>query len=388
MISGLNVPYRRMAIMLTVVIGFFTSLFGYVWWRSSSIQAMRLAVANPPQIVATATAITSEWRPHIRAIGTLRAIKGADLALEQPGVVEKLHFSSGEDVTQGQMLLDLRKEPDLARLEALKAAAELAAQNYRRDTAQLKLRAISQSSLDADLSNLKSAQAQVAQQEALIAQKTLRAPFGGRLGIRLVDVGQYLPAGTPIVTLQDLDPIFVDFMVPQQALSLLGVGQEVTMKVDAYPDETFSGLIAMISPKVDPHSRNVEVRASLKNSQRKLLPGMFARIEINAGKSERLVTLPQTAIVYGPYGNSVFLVMKDSDVERGKQPPSPSGLFARQAFVQIGQTRGDQISLLKGVPPGAEVVTAGQIKLRNGTPVTVDNRVSPTNDRDPKPQDE
>ena len=202
----------------------------------------------------------------------------------------------------------------------------------RRDQAQLKLRATSQAIVDADIANLRSARAQVAQQEAVIAQKTLRAPFAGRLGIRSVDLGQYISAGATIVTLQALDPIYLDFVLPQQAFDGIKVGQTIQASVDAFPGRTFSGTIAAINSKVDQSSRNVQVRASLTNSDNKLLPGMFASIEISIGKIERFVTLPQTAIVYAPYGNSVFLAEKN-DKEAGSGAPA-AALVARQTFVQ------------------------------------------------------
>ncbi len=384
----LQLMSKRMAIMLAIVGGFFVTLFGYVWWRGEMIQASQRAFTNPPQTVSTIKAIVSDWRPSIQAIGTFRAINGADLSLEHAGIVEKIYFQSGEEAKLGQILLELRKETDHPRLESLKAAAELADQIYKRDLAQLKLHVVSQSTIETDLANLKGARAQVAQQEEFIDQKTLRAPFSGRLGLRHVDLGQHLQAGAPIVTLQELDPIFVDFMIPQRYVSRLSVGQEIKAKVDAFPGAVFSGAIAAINPKVDPLSRNIELRASLKNPDHKLMPGMFARLEINAGKNERLVTLPQAAIVYGSYGNSVFVVLKEGEAGAHQQPPSPTGLFARQSFVQLGETRGDQVAVVKGVPEGAIVVTAGQIKLRNGSPVTIDNRLVPTNDANPEPQEE
>ena len=327
-----------------------------------------------------------DWQPKLTAIGTFRAVNGADLALEASGVVEKIEFQSGEDVTAGQLLLELRKDTDVARLDSLKATAELTGITLRRDQAQLKIRAISQANVDTDLANLKSAQAQVAQQEAVIAQKALRAPFAGRLGIRSVDLGQYISAGAIIVTLQALDPIFLDFVLPQQALDGIKVGQPVQASVDTFPDQTFTGTIAAINSKVDQSSRNIQVRASLKNPDRKLLPGMFASIDISIGQTERFVTLPQTAIVYAPYGNSVFLAEKD-DKQSGKDAPPSGASTARQTFVQLGRTRGDQVAVLSGLPAGASVVTAGQIKLRNGTPLRIDNTVQPTADANPMPVD-
>jgi membrane fusion protein (multidrug efflux system) len=343
------------------------------------------AMANPPQTVSVTTAGFQEWRPKLTAIGSFRAVNGADLALEASGIVEKIHFQSGEEVAEGQLLLELRKDTDTTKLASLKASAELAAINLRRDQSQLKLHAASQATVDTDLANLKSADAQVAQQEAVIAQKTLRAPFTGRLGIRAVDLGQYIGAGTVIVTLQALDPIFLDFLLPQQALNGIEVGREIIATVDAFPGETFSGTIAAISSKVDTSSRNVQMRASLSNAGHRLRPGMFAQVEISTGAPERLITLPQTAIVFAPYGNSVFLA--EPAKSDGKAPAS-GGLVARQTFVKLGATRGDQVAVTEGVTEGATVVTAGQIKLRNGTQLNVDDSVRTPNDPNPVPVDQ
>jgi membrane fusion protein (multidrug efflux system) len=212
-------------------------------------------------------------------------------------------------------------------------------------------------------------------------KKTLRAPFAGHLGIRAVDLGQYLSAGTAIVTLQALDPIFLDFFVPQQSMDQIRLGQSVTVKVDAYKDRTFAGDISAINPKVDASSRNVQVRATLKNADHKLIPGMYATVDIATGTPQNYVTLPQTAITYNPYGDTVYIVDSTSTDASGKT------LIARQTFVTTGATRGDQVAILKGVHNGETIVTAGQIKLHNGSPVVIDNSITPTADAAPVPID-
>ncbi|MGD9658356.1 MAG: efflux RND transporter periplasmic adaptor subunit, partial [Methylocystis sp.] len=303
--------FKPMMIMLACVALLFGGLYGFVSFRSMMIGRFLASTANPPQTVSVTTAAYREWRPKLSAIGTFRAVNGADLALETSGIVEKIHFQSGQDVKAGKILLELRKDTDNARLESLKAAAELNTINLRRDQAQLKIRAVSQATVDTDVANLRSANAQVVQQEAVIAQKTLLAPFAGRLGIRQIDLGQYISAGAVIVTLQALDPIFLDFVLPQQDLNGVSVGQAIAATVDAFPGQTFKGKIDAISSKVDLASRNVQIRARLANAERKLRPGMFASVDIATGKPQRLITLPQTAIVYAPFGNSVFLAQKD-----------------------------------------------------------------------------
>jgi len=383
--SGRGSMFRPMAIMLTCVALVFGGLYAFMSFRSAMLKQFLAAMANPPQTVAVATAGVQDWRQTHIAIGAFRAVNGADLALEASGVVEKIHFNSGDDVAAGQILLELRKDTDTAKLQALKASAELATLNLRRDQAQLKIHAASQAAVDADTAALKSANADVAQQEALIAQKTLRAPFAGRLGIRQVDLGQYLGAGTTIVTVQALDPIYLDFSLPQQALKTLTVGQDIKASVDAYPGEAFTGRLVAINPKVDAASRNVQLRASVANADGRLRPGMFATAEIAVGAPERFVTLPQTAIVYAPFGNSVFLAQKS---EAGAKTPPGVDYVARQTFVRLGQTRGDEVAVAEGVPEGALVVTAGQMKLANGAPLKFSTSATPAIDANPKPVDQ
>jgi membrane fusion protein (multidrug efflux system) len=373
---------KRMVIMLVAVAIVFGGIFGFQLFKAAMIKKFITAAGNPPQTVSVTRAGYSEWQPRIEAIGSLRAVKGADLSLEVSGVVESISFNSGDDVAEGAQLLKLRTADDVAKLESLQAMAALSGITYERDQKQFKMQAVSQATLDTDSANLKNARAQVVQQQAIIDKKILRAPFAGHLGIRAVDLGQYLGPGTVIVTLQALDPIFVDFFVPQQAVDQVRIDQAVTVHVDAYKGETFTGKIAAINPKVDTGSRNVQVRATLKNSDHRLLPGMYATVEIATGSPQNYVTLPETAITYNPYGDTVYLV--DS---KGTDAAGKPQLTARQTFVTLGPTRGDQIAILKGVEDGDNVVTAGQIKLHNGSVVLIDNSVTPTADAAPVPVD-
>jgi membrane fusion protein (multidrug efflux system) len=316
-------------------------------------------------------------------VGSFRAVNGADLALEVAGVVESINFKSGDDVEAGAILLRLRDDDDEARLRSLEAVSELAQITYDRDERQLKAQAISQATLDADAANLKNDKAQVATQRATIDKKTLRAPFAGHLGIRTIDLGQYMAAGTAVVTLQALDPIFIDFYLPQQALDEVKVGQKIAVHVDTYPKESFTGEIAAINPKVDTNTRNVQVRAAMRNADRRLLPGMYGTVEIDTGAPERYVTLPQTAIAFNPYGSTVYLVD-----DKGKDDKGQPKLIARQTFITTGPTRGDQVAVVKGVSDGDTIVTAGQNKLHNGSGIVVNNSVQPTADANPQPQDQ
>ncbi len=370
---------KRMIIMLVLVGAVLGGLFGFKGFVNGKIKEAMAGMANTPQTVSAAKATSSDWQPTIDAVGSLRAVRGADLSLEVPGVGEEILFQSGDEVKAGQILLRLRVEDEIAKLQSLEATAQLAQITYDRNVKQFKAQAISQALVDNDEANLRNAKAQVAQQKAIVDKKTLRAPFAGKLGLRQVDLGQFLSAGSVIATLQSLDPIFVDFLLPQQAVAQLSVGAKVEAKVDAFPGRTFTGKITAINPKIETASRNIQVRATLPNADQKLLPGMFATVQLETGAAQHLVTLPQTAVSYNPYGSLVYLVD-----EKGQDADGKAQLTARQVFVTTGATRGDQVAILKGVAEGDMVVTSGQVKLRNGVPVVIDNSVVPKNDPAPK----
>jgi membrane fusion protein (multidrug efflux system) len=369
---------KRMVIMLVAVAVVLGGVFGFQVFKGMMIKKFMAQMASPPQTVSATKANYDEWQPRIEAVGSLRAVKGADLSLEVAGVVDAISFNSGDDVEEGAVLLKLRAEDDIARLDSLKATAELSAINYERDQKQFRIQAVSQATIDSDAANLKNAKAQVAQQQAVLDKKTLKAPFAGHLGIRAVDLGQFLSAGTAIVTLQALDPTFMDFFVPQQSVAQIKLGQTIAVKVDAYVDRTFAGEISAINPRVDASSRNVQVRATLKNADRALLPGMYATVEIPTGAPQQRITLPQTAITYSPYGDTVYIVD-----EKGADAKGEPQRIARQTFVTTGATRGDQVAIVKGVSAGDTIVTAGQIKLHNGSIVMIDNTIKPTADATP-----
>jgi membrane fusion protein, multidrug efflux system len=373
---------KRMVIMLIAVAVVFGGIFGFQAFKATMIRKFIAAASSPPQTVSAAKAGYSEWQTKIAAVGSLRAMKGADLSLEVSGVVDSISFTSGDDVEKGAPLLKLRAADDAAKLESLQATAELSEITYQRDLRQFKVQAVSQATLDTDAANLKNAKAQVAQQQAILDKKFLLAPFAGHLGIRAVDIGQYLGAGTVIVTLQALDPIFVDFYVPQQSVDQIRLGQTVDVKVDAFKDQAFAGEISAVNPKVDSGNRNVQIRATLKNPDHKLLPGMYATVEIKTASPQNYITLPQTAISYNPYGDTVYIVDNKGSGADGKPQ-----LVARQTFVTTGATRGDQVAVLKGVEAGNMIVTTGQIKLHNGSAILIDNSITPTADAAPVPID-
>jgi len=365
----------------------------------------------PPSTVSTTKVAYAEWQPALTAVGSLRAARGADLALDIAGLVTKVNVQSGDEVKEGQVLLQLRDSEDIAQLHQLEAAAALAEVTFGRAKQQLAVKAISQADFDAASADLKAKQAAVQQQQVNVSKKTLRAPFAGRAGIVTLNPGTFLDSGKTIVTLQQLDPVFVDFHLPQKNLGEMHVGQKVTLTLDAFADKSFEGVLSAISPKVDSDTRNVQVEAKVPNPDRVLTPGMFANASIEVGSQQRNLTLPQTAVVYNPYGETVFIVKKKSEFDKAQataakdagQNAQPAGakdagkdkskelppdtLVVQQAFVTTGATRGDQVAIVKGLEEGAEVVTSGQIKLKSGSPITIDNKVQPANSPNPTPQE-
>jgi membrane fusion protein, multidrug efflux system len=370
-----------MVALVALVVG---GVFGWQAFVGSFMKKFMAAAASAPQTVSTVTAARSSWQGQVRAIGSFRAVRGADLSAQAAGVVDEIAFESGNEVPAGKVLVKLKPNDDYAKLDQLIAAEELAAQTLKRDQEQFAAQAVSQATIDTDVSTLKSAHAQVAGQRALIEEKIVRAPFAGRLGIRQIDLGQYLAAGTTVVTLQALDPMLIDFYVPQQALENVRVGETVYASVDTYPGERFSGVIESVNSKVDAASRNVQVRGSFKNADRRLVPGMFANVAIDSGAATSEITLPATTIAYNPYGDTVYVV------EHGgaKGPDGKPMDTVRQRFVKLGATRGDQVAVLSGVQAGDVVVSAGQLKLRNGASVVVNNSVQPTDQPNPTPPNE
>ena len=372
-----------MVIMLLIVGVVFGGIFGYKAFQARMSRRAMATQKMPPVTVTAVKAGIQTWQPQLQAVGSLRAVRGVDVTSEIAGLVRSIQFKPGEEVKAGQILVQLNADADIAQLRSLEAAAELAQLVYDRDRKQYAVQAVSQATLDADAADVKSKQAQVAQQAAIVEKKTIHAPFTGRLGISMVNPGQYVNPGDKIVTLQALDDLYIDFSLPQQELSRISPGQLVIAAIDAYPGQTFSGRITTINPKVETDSRNVQVEATFTNPGHKLLPGMFASVRVQAGTVQRYLTLPQTAVSYNPYGETVYIVEGS-----GNGPDGKPSLSVKQTFATVGPTRGDQIAILSGIKEGDMVVTSGQLKLKTGSAVIVDNRVQPTNDAAPRPIDQ
>jgi membrane fusion protein, multidrug efflux system len=333
------------------------------------------AFAPKPTAVTAEPARVEQWAPELTAIGTLRAIQGVAIAPQAAGDVSAIHFESGDDVEAGALLINIDDSVEQADLANGLAQLKNAEATLARQRTLVVQGNTPQSSVDAAIAARDSAAATVERTRAVIAQKAIRAPFAGRLGLRNVDLGQYVAVGTSLVTLQRLDPIYADFPVPEEALSSLAAGQKVRMTVDAFPGRTFEGKLEAIDARVSAESRNVTARAAFANPDRKLLPGMFANLTVATGEPKAALTVPRTAIVYSLYGDNVFVVAPAPhareeggiDVKGG-----PSGLIVERRFVRVGPARGERVEIEEGVRAGERVVTAGQIKLQAYMPVTLD----------------
>ncbi len=373
---------KKMIIMLAAVAVVFGGVFGYHAF-AEKMNKKYLSRGFPPVVVTAIKAELAPWQPEVTAVGSLRAFRGVDVTSEIDGMVRTVRFRPGEEVGEGQVLVELNTDADIAQLEALEAAADLSNTTYERDKKQLEIESVSQATVDADAADLRTKRAQVAEQRAIVEKKTIKAPFAGKLGISTVNPGQYVKAGDKLVTLQSLDSLLVDFYVPQQQLSQVAIGQGINVTTDSFPGKTFTGKVTAINPKVDPDTRNAEIEATVVNPGHRLLPGMYGTVAVKAGAVRRYLTVPQTAVTYNPYGETVFIVQ-----ESGTGPDGKPLLTAKQTFVTTGETRGDQVAVLSGIAEGERVVTSGQLKLRNGSPVVINDKVQPSNEAAPKPVDQ
>ena len=386
---------KRMILMLSVTAAFIAAL-GFVKFRQFQEGAAQAAAFQPPpEAVTTIVAQQEKWPATLSAIGTIAAVQGVTVSADLPGIVDRIAFESGASVHQGDLLLqlDTRQEQaqlaqEQARLASVEAGRELARLNFDRMDSLVNEGAITRAEYDRATAEQKQAvagqkqtEAQIEEIRATIARKTIRAPFSGILGIRQVNLGQYLSGGAAIVPLQSLDPIYVNFGVPQQDAGQVGVGRSVRITTGDLAGVEFVGRVTAINSVVDEATRNIQIQATLGNPRGTLRPGMFVQTEVVVGATRSVVTLPASAISYAPYGDSVFVV---TDL---KDPNGRSYRGVRQQFVKLGPARGDQIAVVSGLKPAEEIVTSGVFKLRNGAAVLVNNKVQPENKRAPKPED-
>ncbi len=366
---------------------------GAGWWfyhRAHPTQGGQAMI--PPTVVSTVTAKAQIWRDRMEVVGSLRAVQGVDVTTELSGLVSAIRFNSGDDVKAGDVLVELDTSADRAQLAGYQAQVEWTEAQLARNQKLVQTQAASRATLDQVQAQNKQALANVAYQQAIIAKKTIRAPFSGRLGIRQVDLGQYLSPGTPIVTLQALDPIRAEFTLPQQDLDRIAVGATVEVRADTYPGKVFTGRLTAINSRADVKTRNFAIEATFGNPGRLLHPGMFVKVAVLLPGTQQTVTLPQTAINFSPYGDSVFIVSQapsSAAASAGQGGAAAAAeapaLVAHQRFVKLGDTRGDQIAVLDGVKDGDVVAASGQFKLQDGAPVIVNNQIQPDNSAAPQP---
>jgi membrane fusion protein, multidrug efflux system len=371
---------KRMFIMLGVAAVLLSAL-GFMKFKQVQTAVQASAFQPPPEAVTSVVAQRQEWPSTMSVIGTMEAVHGVTVSADLPGTVARINFDSGHAVHAGDVLVELDTKQERAQLASLEAQRDLAHIQYGRIQQLVNEGVISRQEYDQASAQQKATDANVAEIRATIERKTIRAPFSGILGIRKVNLGQYLAAGDAVVPLQSLNPIYVNVGLPQQALGQIGVGRSLRVISDDLPGKSFTGRVTAIDSVIDQTTRNIQVQATLANPEGKLRPGMFVQVEVGLGASQSVIALPASAISYAPYGDSVFIITDLKD-QKGQTYRG-----VRQQFVKLGGSRGDQVGVVSGVNPGDEVVSSAVFKLRNGTAVQVNNKVQPENNPAPKPED-
>lgn len=371
---------KRLILVLGVMAVVIMAL-GFAKFRQIESAVHAGAFQPPPEAVTSIVTQREQWPASMTAIGTVEAVHGVMVSADLPGTVARINFDSGKAVREGEILVELDTRQERAQLASLEAQRDLAKVNFGRMQELVNAGVISRMDYDQATAQQKATEANVAEIRATIDRKTIRAPFSGILGIRKVNLGQYLPAGSPVVSNQSLNPIYVNVGVPQQAAAQVHVGRNLRVTTEDLAGKVFAGSVTAIDSEVDPTTRNIQVQATLSNPEGKLRPGMFVQVEMPLGASRSVIALPASAINYAPYGDSVFVI---TDL---KDPTGKTYRGVRQQFVKVEGARGDQVAVISGLNPGEEVVTSGVFKLRNGAAVQINNKVQPGNSPAPKPQD-
>jgi len=373
---------KRMLLMLAVVLALVAGLGFVKYHQIQAAIAMGASFEPPPSAVTTVVAKQAFWPSKLSLIGTAAAIQGVTVSADLPGTVDKIHFESGRAVKAGEVLVELDTRQERAQLAQTEADWNLAKINYGREQQLVSQGVVPRQEFDNAEAQLRSTEAHVGEIKATIERKTIRAPFSGILGIRQINLGQYLAAGQAIVPLQSLNPIYVNFGVPQQQAANVKIGRELHVTSEDLRGIEFNGRVTAIDSVVDESTRNITVQATLSNPGNRLRPGMYVQVAVGVGASQDVIALPASAINYAPYGDSVYVVGDLKDPKTGKTYKG-----VRQQFVKVSGSRGDQVAVISGVNAGDEVVTSGVFKLRNGAPVQVNNTVQPSNSPKPKPED-
>lgn len=372
---------KRLILML-VVLAVILGGLGFIKFRQVEVAIAQGAnFQMPPTAVTTVVAQKETWPSTLTVIGTAAAIQGVTVSADLPGTIDKIHFESGQWIHEGDVLVELDTRQERAQVANLEAQRDLARINYDRAQELVKAGVISRSDYDNAAAQQKATEAQVGDIKAAIARKTIRAPFTGLLGIRQVSLGQYLAAGQAIVALQSLDPIYVNFGVPQQDTGKVTPGHVLRVTSNDLTGVAFPGKVTALDSVINEQTRNIQVQATIGNKGNKLRPGMFVQVEMPLGQPRQVVPLPASAINYAPYGDSVYVVVDMKD------PKGNTYRGVRQQVVKIEGSRGDQVAIISGINPGDEIVSSGVFRLRNGAPVLVNNTVKPENSPNPKPED-
>jgi len=371
---------KRMIVALGVMVLIAASLGFVKFQQIQAAIAQGASFQPPPDAVTTVVAGEERWPSSFSAIGTVAAVQGVAISADLPGIVDRIEFDSGQSVRAGEVLAVLDTRQEQAQLAALEAQRELARLTFNRIQGLLNERVISQAEFDRASAEFQQTDARVGEVRAVIARKTIRAPFSGILGLRQVNLGQYVAGGGQLVTLQSLNPIYVNFGVPQQSVGQIPVGRSVRITANDAASVEWTGRVSAIDSTVDEATRNIQIQATLANPDGRLRPGMFVQAEVGLGPARTLIALPASAISYAPFGDSVFVV---ADL---KGPDGRAYRGVRQQFVKLGPSRGDQISVVSGIKPGDEIVTSGVFKLRNGAAIQINNTVQPGNNPSPKPE--
>ena len=375
----MSTSQKVLTAIITVVIclGVYAALF---FFKKGQFEALsKQSFTMPPTSIAAMVAPEEEWRPSVKSVGSVAAVQGVTVSTDEPGIVTKINFESGQLVKEGDILVQLDVGPEVAQLASAQAQLRLADLNLQRQQNLLKSRVSSQADYDAAKAQYDQTTARVEEVKSLINKKTIRAPFSGQLGLRMVNLGQYLQSGAQVAPLQSLDPIYVNFWVPQQHLGSIKPGEEGKIKVDGYGNRIFPG--KALDSVVDEATRNVRIQATLPNADGALRPGMYVNVDLPNSEAAKYVTLPSTAIQFAPYGDAVFIV------EQMKKEDGTTYLGARQQIIKVGPTEGDRFAVLSGVKPGEQVVIAGGFKLHQGEAVVINNTLLPSNEKAPTPQD-
>jgi membrane fusion protein (multidrug efflux system) len=373
---------RKISLAVFIVVLVLGGLAGVKALQIKKLMADGKSFAEPPESVSSALVREEKWQDTLTAIGSVMVVQGVTVSPEIPGIIREISFESGAVVSQGDLLVRLDTSLEEAQLRALRAQEELAQLNLTRERTLRSQNMVSQAELDAAESTLKQTQGNADAIRATIQKKTIRAPFAGRLGIRLVNLGQYMDTGKPIVSLQSLTPIYADFSLPQQELARLKTGMRVRVTTDTYPDRQFEGTLTAINPDLDQSTRSVGLQATFANPDQLLRPGMFARVEVLLPEEQPVLVIPATSVLSAPYGDSVYVIESKPAKDNGN-----AQLVVRQQFIRTDHARGDFVSVGSGLKVGERIVSAGIFKLRNGMAVTENNNLSPKNDAAPRPSD-